>query len=765
MMTPPGTLLKGKPLLALTLSSLLVLSIIPLAHMANGQQSTFDFGDAPDGGATGYPAPFAQTGSFPSLLASDGARVQSTSDATLGPTASMEANALLVNGDADDGVSELVILTVSIPPPAKLSVTVNGQQGGSGGTFYVNVLIDLNLDGEWAGTTVNGQPEWVIRNFPTTVTPGDSSIVPLPEFAFSNGNALPAGAWMRIALTKEQVTASDWDGSGEFSSGEIEDHVIALPVVGGKTPAMPVIENCQPNPALFPPGGTITMFTCDIFSPQPGFATVTFNCVPDTVAIIPLGFGQPYAVGPAKVTLNFIASKGASPPPRVNCIVTASSQDPPSVVTPTGVTVGFADSTTTAAFDTTDEDANAQTYAAISETAFAYKGNNILRWNSFYAGVPITIRNSIANTTPEPLNATYIVQVLDEEGAAVHIWSQDVNVPAGEDYVDVTSELTLPEPGDYFVHVFAWDALDRPTTALSFGKSTELALAELLPTRPVEWWAVRPNAVEEVWGNVVAKDLHLQCGEDFSVDSMEKVMGVFWFEPEEGQSLSEVNEAWIALAREIIAARLNEEAFGGIPDDFDLTVTQAEALFCSPDIDQTGDMIDNRFLEILGTINTSASDVDIQIGIDETVDEGGIILLADMKYMDLYYHYAVQLPPPDEEPLEEEQDPPTPPEPDTSEMTFAHKVGDTDCPQFIGSIFLEDMGIEGEWIVADQPEWLNVDVSGNFAEFYFNCFIEDTSSHTIEEDVQFDFLAEDEESEIDPFHVTVSGEIINPEEE
>lgn len=754
----------SKPLLAIILSSLLVLSIIPLVHMASGQASTLDFGDAPDGGATGYPAPFAQTGSFPTLLASDGARVQSTSDATLGPTGSLEANALVVNGDSDDGLSELIILTVSIPPPAKLSVTVNGQPGGSGGTFFVNVLIDLNLDGEWSGATVNGQPEWVVQNFPTIVTPGQSNVVPLPEFGFSNGNALPSGAWMRIALTKEQITASGWDGSGEFSSGEIEDHVILLPLVGGKTPAMPVIENCQPNPALFPPGGIITMFTCDIFSPQPGFATVTFNCVPDTVAIISFGnIGPPFPVGPAKVALNFIAFKGASPPPRVNCIVTASSQDPPSKVTPTGVTVGFADSTTTAAFDTTDEDAIAQTYAAISETMFAHGGNDIL-WNSFYADLPITIRNEIVNTTPDPLNMTYIVQVLNEDGVTVHISSQELWLPTEGESLKPVTEWMPSQLGTYTVRIYGWDSLDTPTRALSYGKSSQISLTDQPPTRPAEWWAEHPGLVEQVWSSVIEKDMHPQCGDDYSVDSVEKVMGAFWFEPEEGQSLSDAEEARMALAREIIAARLNNEAFAGIltTEEVAFQFDKWDAILCDYQGHPT-----QVSLEILSEAQGYNERGNAKIDPIQAYNLHYFSVQPDAQLAQELADRSIWYPTVTEETPEEEEEPETSPQPDSSEITFAHKVGDTDCPQFIGSIFLEDTGVDGEWTTLYQPEWLDVEVAGNFVEFYFNCFIEDPSSQTIDDEVVFEFFADDPEfdEDIDRIEITVIGEIIGIEED
>jgi hypothetical protein len=767
----------SKSLLAIVLSSLLVLSIIPLIHMASGQVSFFDFGDAPDGGATGYPGIFTQTGSFPSLLASDGARVQSTADATLGPTASMEADALVVNADADDGVSELIILTVSIPPPAKLSVTVNGQPGGSGGTFYVNVLIDLNLDGEWAGATVNGQPEWVVQNFATTVTPGESNVVPLPEFAFSNGNALPAGAWMRVALTKEQVTGTNWDGSGEFSSGEIEDHVISLPVVGGKTPAMPVIENCQPNPALFPPGGVMTMFTCDIYSPQPGFATVAFNCTPDTITVIDFGnIGPPYPVGPAAVTLNFIAFKGTSPPPRVTCNVVASSQDPPSIVTQTGVTIGFADSVTTVDFDTTEEEALPQTYVAISDPTFSYNGNDIL-WNTFYAGVPITMQYSLINTTPDPINMESIVQVLDEDGVAVHIASQNVTLLPGEDshldFVLGSENEVFAEFDVIYTKVYGRD-MDSRDIVVDASDGAEVYLIAPPPTRPAEWWAERPALATPVWENVVKRGLHLECSDDFSIDSVEKLMGGLWADPAtitDGESRGEMSEERMELARQFFAARLNQEAFGSAPDIFGLSTAQAAHSFCN-DIDPWVFPQIRVMLEDFNSLGAGLTENDLNAAIEQSLppqffeaydippDPELAQEMADLSYWNQIVDEEGQLE--EEEQPEEEVE-----QPQEDEISFTHKVGDTDCPQLIGLFFLEGGDLEkGVWFVKDQPEWLDIEIEGDYVTVYFNCFIEDVSSHTIEGEVEFEFVIDQPPAEeVDDVEISVVGEIVGVEDQ
>jgi hypothetical protein len=243
----------------------------------SGTAPTADYGDAPDAEATGYPTLFAQTGSFPTRFDSDGARVLDTSIATLGATASQEVDATdpadpdgllnLVNADSDDGITDLVLALTAIPPPASLSVAVAAPDNSPGGTFHLNVLIDLNMDGVWGGSAAGNEPEWVAQNVEITVTPGDTLIAQVPPFAFANGLLLPDGAWMRIALTQEAITADDWDGTGEFSAGEIEDHVILLP----EKPILVVA--CAPAGRItVPPPPPALPITCTVSNLHPTVA-------------------------------------------------------------------------------------------------------------------------------------------------------------------------------------------------------------------------------------------------------------------------------------------------------------------------------------------------------------------------------------------------------------------------------------------------------------------------------------------------------------
>jgi len=237
-------------------------------------------------------------------LASNGAHTLSVSEATLGPTASAEVDANdpndpdgvpnLTNTDSDDGVTNFFINLISIPPPTDLTVEVHGNTSG---TFYLNVLIDLNMDGRWGGVAGGGEAEWVVQNYPVSVTPGITSVTP-PSFAFANGNRLPDGAWARFALTSEMVTGTNWDGSGTFNSGEIEDHVVGLPLGDGKCIPLLVVENDGPYPVPGAGGLVICTVTVTNLRNCAGSFNWTLTPLPGDVICAPL-LGGPEAIAEA----------------------------------------------------------------------------------------------------------------------------------------------------------------------------------------------------------------------------------------------------------------------------------------------------------------------------------------------------------------------------------------------------------------------------------------------------------------------------------
>lgn len=290
---------------------------------------TGDYGDAPDGEATGYPSPFEQQGDFPSLLASNGARTADTTDVKLGPDVTDE-NDSIQSGDLDDGIVSLYTTLTQLPPPTTMTVNVTADAAAQGGQYYLNALIDLDMDGSWGGKASGGESEWVVQNYPVTVTPGAVTPVTPPAFAFTNGNRVPNSAWMRVALTKEMVK-TNWDGTGEFSTGEIEDHIIEMPLVDGKEVPMLTVD-CG-GPYDFGDKTQINV-TCDVtnmrdvagnFSYQllhepNGGGVGVGNCLPAS----PQAIG---ALGTKQVLCT--ATKGETPD---SWTFKATAIDPPSVV-------------------------------------------------------------------------------------------------------------------------------------------------------------------------------------------------------------------------------------------------------------------------------------------------------------------------------------------------------------------------------------------------------------------------------------------------
>lgn len=201
---------------------------------AQARKSTevkYDFGDAPDTGYfTYYGSNGTNLGSFPSKLASFGARAVETNDVWLGNDANKESDAKLINGDSyDDGVdADLKSCKTS---KAKVLVSVKNP-GETAGTAYLNIYFDWNKDGVWSGADECAD-EWAVRNFPIDLSAQDNAIeVYIPEFtAGSNVKNI----WYRAIITKnERLTYLNQNGQGEFASGEVEDYGPILPA-NGKT--------------------------------------------------------------------------------------------------------------------------------------------------------------------------------------------------------------------------------------------------------------------------------------------------------------------------------------------------------------------------------------------------------------------------------------------------------------------------------------------------------------------------------------------------
>ena len=306
---------------------------------------------------------------------SDGARTGDINGARLGPDASPETDADDPadpdgqpnldpdNTDSDDGLVRMMLQIVAIPPPAFLDVDVSVPAGGQGGRYWLNVLIDLNMDGQWGGTVPPGNPEWVVKNRPVTLAAGERRVERTDYFAYGNGNRLPDPAWMRVALTSEPVSGTQWDGSGEFAVGEIEDHLVRMPRKpdGRKRPVVHM--QCGAPVKIFVAGQAQLGFDCSIrelsgqagqvrywLDRNSGGVTVSLDRTVPPGGAAPRGDGfvQTTAI-PANgvITLSLTAFRGAMPS---TWNFGASAIDPMSLIDDQGVIAGTTDSTGTVTF-------------------------------------------------------------------------------------------------------------------------------------------------------------------------------------------------------------------------------------------------------------------------------------------------------------------------------------------------------------------------------------------------------------------------------
>lgn len=200
-----------------------------------------DYGDAPDGQLDLY---YGIPGQFPTLFNTTnshfgrpGGHTLNVGEETLGSNVSAEIDA--IDPSDPDGVPNLVdadsderMYVIMDGNQARLAFTVSVSLGAPDMTRYANALIDFDQSGNWS-TGAYGV-EWVVVNLEVDVDPGNSETILTPLFAWGNQALPPSEVWMRVALTREKVeealftNVGGWDGSGQFTYGEIEDHFAFL---------------------------------------------------------------------------------------------------------------------------------------------------------------------------------------------------------------------------------------------------------------------------------------------------------------------------------------------------------------------------------------------------------------------------------------------------------------------------------------------------------------------------------------------------------
>lgn len=100
-------------------------------------------------------------------------------------------------------------------------------------TAYLNILVDVNFDGDWndnVSCEVCGH-EWGVKNHPIEI-PSGCQFHDAPPF--QGGDTEGFGAWMRLSLTDEPVDDDyPWAGSanrpgGAYMGGETEDRAVDI---------------------------------------------------------------------------------------------------------------------------------------------------------------------------------------------------------------------------------------------------------------------------------------------------------------------------------------------------------------------------------------------------------------------------------------------------------------------------------------------------------------------------------------------------------
>jgi hypothetical protein len=213
--------------------------------------SVGDYGDAPDGQPCGYaedptldvlarfPTRYDTTNSR--LAGEPGAHAILGGQEALGDVqlTSLEKGAddasdpdgtpNLVDDDLDDG------LTVTLLPFGNIEfvVQVSASSDAPAGTRYLNALYDVNRDGEWRDTI--SETEWIVKNRAVNLLPGETKEISIPVPIRTEWiSALTEPRWLRLAVTDSLVSETKyaavggWDGSGQFTRGEIEDYKIGV---------------------------------------------------------------------------------------------------------------------------------------------------------------------------------------------------------------------------------------------------------------------------------------------------------------------------------------------------------------------------------------------------------------------------------------------------------------------------------------------------------------------------------------------------------
>jgi hypothetical protein len=143
-----------------------------------------------------------------------------------------------------DGSDAGLLAPPVLTPCAPASVTFNAFTCAAPRQVFLNILVDMNEDGDWNDNFVCPSGvcayEWGVKNALVVLPPGCTPITS-PSFMVAPRSANGRG-WMRITLTDFPVSDDfPWAGSAgtaqaAFQGGETEDYPVAIQFTTGSRP-------------------------------------------------------------------------------------------------------------------------------------------------------------------------------------------------------------------------------------------------------------------------------------------------------------------------------------------------------------------------------------------------------------------------------------------------------------------------------------------------------------------------------------------------
>ena len=152
-------------------------------------------------------------------------------------------------------------------------------------------------------------------------------------------------------------------------------------------------------------------------------------------------------------------------------------------------------------------------------------------------------------------------------------------------------------------------------------------------TRTQGYWSTHLAQADDTYADLIAGNDELQCADGFDVDSTAKLMGGFHSgisKETDKDPRSSVDQARMRLAGQLLAAMLNDQAFGTSPDSFGTSIAAGITAFCGQNV---GAM--NTAQSNLGAFNNSGDNFAFPAGfVNSPATPTVAKTLADKQYWD-----------------------------------------------------------------------------------------------------------------------------------